>query len=125
MTSQDPTFSGFVKASGQTNQTSVTLRQTGGGPSSDLQCAGLRTYSDGIRIANWNEEEYAVNSMLKHTPLPSQFGHQYESTYRASYNKSKTPVKVPQFIKELPDAPCKVCVSVCLHVECVCVCART
>lgn len=86
---ESPIFSGFVKASGRWGE--QTRRH------SALKWAELNAYSEGVLVSNWNEEKFDVKSVSKPTPLPSQFDHYYQTTYRGSYNKG--PPKVPEELR--------------------------
>ena len=87
---ESPIFSGFVKASGSWG--GRTRRRNHA-----LKWAELSTYSEGVLVSNWNEEKFDVKSLSKPTPLPSQFDHYYQTTYRDSYNKG--PPKVPEELR--------------------------
>lgn len=89
----DPTFSGFLKASGQTTIWDKKDRDR----LEKLKWAELKTYADGILIYNWNEDKFDLKSMCQRTPLPSQFDHYYKTMYRSSFNKG--PRKVPEDLK--------------------------
>ena len=113
-TSGPPTFSGFVKAKGKIWKMR-TRREQG----DTVRWAEKMTYSDGILLANWNEDKYDISSMVKLTPLPSQYTYCYQSTYRDSYSKS--PTGVPNCLKYTSGIIICVCVCVCVCVRaCVC-----
>ncbi|XP_016050889.1 cilia- and flagella-associated protein 68 isoform X1 [Erinaceus europaeus] len=56
-------------------------------------------YSDRTLVGNWNQERYDLKNIVQPNPLPSQFGHYFETTYDASYN-SKLPVPTQRFKRE-------------------------
>ncbi|XP_076781274.1 cilia- and flagella-associated protein 68 isoform X1 [Arvicanthis niloticus] len=57
------------------------------------------SYSDRTLVGNWNQERYDLKNIVKPKPLPSQFGHYFETTYDANYNR-KTPQPVHRFKRE-------------------------
>ncbi|KAM7085124.1 cilia- and flagella-associated protein 68 isoform 1-T1 [Molossus nigricans] len=48
-------------------------------------------YSNHTLMGNWNQERYDLKNIMQPKPLPSQFGHYFETTYDISYN-SKMPL---------------------------------
>nr|XP_012325982.1 uncharacterized protein LOC105729625 isoform X3 [Aotus nancymaae]XP_012325983.1 uncharacterized protein LOC105729625 isoform X3 [Aotus nancymaae] len=44
------------------------------------------TYSNCTLMGNWNQERYDLRNVVQPKPLPSQFGHYFETTYDTSYN---------------------------------------
>ncbi|XP_067607093.1 cilia- and flagella-associated protein 68 isoform X1 [Pseudorca crassidens] len=44
-------------------------------------------YSNRTLMGNWNQERYDLKHIVQPKPLPSQFGHYFETTYDTSYNK--------------------------------------
>ncbi|XP_076969089.1 cilia- and flagella-associated protein 68 isoform X1 [Tamandua tetradactyla] len=55
-------------------------------------------YSNRTLIGNWNQERYDLRNIVQPKPLPSQFGHYFETTYDASYNKM--PISTHRFKRE-------------------------
>ncbi|XP_021028024.1 UPF0686 protein C11orf1 homolog isoform X1 [Mus caroli] len=47
------------------------------------------SYSNRTLVGNWNQERYDLKNIVKPKPLPSQFGHAFETTYDANYNRKK------------------------------------
>ncbi|KAL8173569.1 UNVERIFIED_CONTAM: hypothetical protein K2H54_009129 [Gekko kuhli] len=45
------------------------------------------SYSNKTLLGNWNQERYDIQRVLQPKPLPSQFGHYFESTYSTDYSK--------------------------------------
>ena len=85
------TFSGFVKVSGQTNN--LDLEEQKRHP---VRWAEDKTYRDGVLIYNWNEDKFDVKSISKLTPLPSQYGQYFHTTYKQSFSKGQP--KVPDLL---------------------------
>ncbi|XP_027267961.1 UPF0686 protein C11orf1 homolog isoform X2 [Cricetulus griseus] len=59
-------------------------------------------FTNKLRIeitGNWNQERYDLKNIVKPKPLPSQFGHYFESTYDTSYN-SKKPQSAHRFKRD-------------------------
>lgn len=54
------------------------------------------TYSNRTLMGNWNQERYDLKSIVQPKPLPSQFGHYFDTTYDASYN-NKMPLSTHRF----------------------------
>ncbi|XP_069934358.1 cilia- and flagella-associated protein 68 isoform X3 [Oryctolagus cuniculus] len=44
------------------------------------------SYSNRTLMGNWNQERYDLRNIVQPKPLPSQFGHYFETTYDTSYN---------------------------------------
>lgn len=57
------------------------------------------TYSNRTLIGNWNQERYDLRNIIQPKPLPSQFGHYFETTYDTSYN-NKIPLSAHRFKRE-------------------------
>ncbi|XP_068936866.1 cilia- and flagella-associated protein 68 isoform X1 [Petaurus breviceps papuanus] len=49
------------------------------------------SYSNRTLMGNWNEERYDLQKIVQPQPLPSQFGHYFETTFAASYKKKLPP----------------------------------
>ncbi|XP_053125531.1 UPF0686 protein C11orf1 homolog isoform X1 [Hemicordylus capensis] len=45
------------------------------------------SYSNKTLLGNWNQERYDIRKVLQPKPLPSQYGHYFESTYSKDYSK--------------------------------------
>ena len=92
----DPTFKGFLKASGQAEVWDDTDKKK-------FSQFGWRTrttesaYSSDTLIGNWNEERFDVTKLAQSKRLPSQYDHYFETTYRQAYAKS--PPKVPEALR--------------------------
>ncbi|XP_077915126.1 cilia- and flagella-associated protein 68 isoform X3 [Halichoerus grypus] len=43
-------------------------------------------YSNRTLMGNWNQERYDLRNIVQPKPLPSQFGHYFETTYDMTYN---------------------------------------
>ncbi|XP_032213160.1 UPF0686 protein C11orf1 homolog isoform X2 [Mustela erminea] len=56
-------------------------------------------YSNCTLMGNWNQERYDLRNIVKPKPLPSQFGHYFETTYDTSYN-NKMPLSTHRFKRE-------------------------
>ncbi|XP_023410552.1 cilia- and flagella-associated protein 68 isoform X1 [Loxodonta africana] len=56
-------------------------------------------YSNRTLMGNWNQERYDLKNIIQPKPLPSQFGHYFETTYDTSYN-DKTPLSTHRFKRE-------------------------
>lgn len=56
-------------------------------------------YSNRTLMGNWNQERYDLRNIMQPKPLPSQFGHYFETTYDTSYNK-KMPLSTHRFKRE-------------------------
>ncbi|KAF6102339.1 hypothetical protein HJG60_001633 [Phyllostomus discolor] len=56
-------------------------------------------YSNHTLMGNWNQERYDLRNIVQPKPLPSQFGHYFETTYDTSYNK-KMPLSTHRFKRE-------------------------
>ncbi len=93
---ENPTFTGFLKASGRTTTWSKSSRQR----LNEIRWAELQTYNTSTLIANWNEDKYDVRNVSKRSPLPSQYDHYYVTTYRRSY--AKAPMKPPDVLRFSP-----------------------
>ena len=88
-----PTFSGFVKATGQAtiwnknpNMTTQYYR-----PSNVASWAERKTYSKGTLLYNWNEDMFDVSYMARAVVQPSRYDHYYTSTYRQCYSRRSLP----------------------------------
>ncbi|XP_029419264.1 UPF0686 protein C11orf1 homolog isoform X1 [Nannospalax galili] len=57
------------------------------------------SYSNCTLMGNWNQERYDLKNIVKPKPLPSQYGHYFETTYATSYN-SKKPLSTHRFKHE-------------------------
>ncbi|XP_030189781.1 UPF0686 protein C11orf1 homolog isoform X2 [Lynx canadensis] len=57
------------------------------------------TYSNRTLIGNWNQERYDLRNIVQPKPLPSQFGHYFETTYDTSCN-NKMPLSTHRFKRE-------------------------
>ncbi|XP_060229682.1 cilia- and flagella-associated protein 68 isoform X2 [Meriones unguiculatus] len=57
------------------------------------------SYSIRTLMGNWNQERYDLKNIVTPKPLPSQFGHYFETTYDANYN-SKKPQSAHRFKRE-------------------------
>uniref|UniRef100_A0A8C6A8K8 Cilia and flagella associated protein 68 n=1 Tax=Marmota marmota marmota TaxID=9994 RepID=A0A8C6A8K8_MARMA len=57
------------------------------------------SYSNRTLVGNWNQERYDIRNIVQPKPLPSQFGHYFETTYDTSYN-SKIPLSTHRFKRE-------------------------
>ncbi|XP_003923770.1 cilia- and flagella-associated protein 68 isoform X1 [Saimiri boliviensis] len=57
------------------------------------------TYSNRTLMGNWNQERYDLRNVVQPKPLPSQFGHYFETTYDTSYN-NKMPLSTHRFKRE-------------------------
>ncbi|XP_072467233.1 cilia- and flagella-associated protein 68 isoform X1 [Notamacropus eugenii] len=57
------------------------------------------SYSNSTLMGNWNQERYSLENIVQPQPLPSQFGHYFETTYAASYKKKLPP---PRRFKQEP-----------------------
>uniref|UniRef100_M3ZAC8 Cilia and flagella associated protein 68 n=2 Tax=Nomascus leucogenys TaxID=61853 RepID=M3ZAC8_NOMLE len=57
------------------------------------------TYSNRTLMGNWNQERYDLRNIVQPKPLPSQFGHYFETTYDTSYN-NKMPLSTHRFKRE-------------------------
>ncbi|XP_074072764.1 cilia- and flagella-associated protein 68 isoform X2 [Macrotis lagotis] len=76
-------------------------------------------YSNRTLIGNWNQERYDLEKLVQPQPLPSQFGHYFETTFAASYNKKlpqpqrfkKEPHYFPGHQPELIPPPYKTCTT--------------
>ncbi|XP_036775609.1 cilia- and flagella-associated protein 68 isoform X3 [Manis pentadactyla] len=53
-------------------------------------------YSNQTLMGNWNQERYDLTNIVQPKPLPSQFGHYFETTYDTSYN-NKMPLSTHRF----------------------------
>ncbi|XP_008688314.1 UPF0686 protein C11orf1 homolog isoform X1 [Ursus americanus] len=56
-------------------------------------------YSNRTLMGNWNQERYDLRNIVQPKPLPSQFGHYFETTYDMSYN-NKMPLSTHRFERE-------------------------
>nr|KAF6437026.1 hypothetical protein HJG59_001659 [Molossus molossus] len=56
-------------------------------------------YSNHTLMGNWNQERYDLKNIMQPKPLPSQFGHYFETTYDISYN-NKMPLSNHRFKRE-------------------------
>lgn len=56
-------------------------------------------YSNHTLMGNWNQERYDLRNIVQPKPLPSQFGHYFETTYDTSYN-NKMPLSTHRFKRE-------------------------
>ncbi|XP_025212140.1 UPF0686 protein C11orf1 homolog isoform X1 [Theropithecus gelada] len=56
-------------------------------------------YSNHTLMGNWNQERYDLRNIMQPKPLPSQFGHYFETTYDTSYN-NKMPLSTHRFKRE-------------------------
>ncbi|KAF5921157.1 hypothetical protein HPG69_018557 [Diceros bicornis minor] len=56
-------------------------------------------YSNRTLMGNWNQERYDLRNIVQPKPLPSQFGHYFETTYDTSYNH-KMPLSTHRFKRE-------------------------
>ncbi|XP_055963561.1 cilia- and flagella-associated protein 68 isoform X2 [Sorex fumeus] len=56
-------------------------------------------YSIRTLMGNWNQERFDIKYIIQPKPLPSQFGHYFETTYGASYN-SQVPIPTHRYIRE-------------------------
>lgn len=85
MSSQQPAFKGFLKASGQAEVWDDTDRKK-------FDQFGWRTrtsesaYSSATLIGNWNEEHFDASRMAHPSPLPSQYDHYFETSYREAHH---------------------------------------
>ncbi|XP_040832860.1 UPF0686 protein C11orf1 homolog isoform X1 [Ochotona curzoniae] len=57
------------------------------------------SYSNRTLMGNWNQERYDLKNIVQPKPLPSQFGHYFETTYDASYN-NHMPLSTHRFKRE-------------------------
>ncbi|XP_053449658.1 uncharacterized protein CFAP68 isoform X2 [Nycticebus coucang] len=57
------------------------------------------SYSNRTLMGNWNQERYDLRNVVQPKPLPSQFGHYFETTYDTSYN-NKMPLSTHRFKRE-------------------------
>nr|XP_055162192.1 uncharacterized protein CFAP68 isoform X1 [Nyctereutes procyonoides] len=57
------------------------------------------SYSNHTLMGNWNQERYDLRNIVQPKPLPSQFGHYFETTYDMSYN-NKRPLSTHRFKRE-------------------------
>ncbi|XP_007494904.2 cilia- and flagella-associated protein 68 isoform X1 [Monodelphis domestica] len=57
------------------------------------------SYSNPTLMGNWNQERYSLEKIVQPQPLPSKFGHYFETTFGASYRK-KLPPSQSRFKKE-------------------------
>ncbi|XP_020031330.1 cilia- and flagella-associated protein 68 isoform X2 [Castor canadensis] len=57
------------------------------------------SYLNRTLMGNWNQERYDLKKIVQPKPLPSQFGHYFETTYDANYN-SKIPLSTHRFKRE-------------------------
>lgn len=88
-----PAFRGFLKASG-----TVGEGQLGRGEGVGWQGrTNVSTFSSDTLIGNWNEERFDVSRLTQPRPLPSQYDHYFETTYRHAYSKS--PPSVPEVLR--------------------------
>ncbi|XP_037661696.1 UPF0686 protein C11orf1 homolog [Choloepus didactylus] len=44
-------------------------------------------YLNHTLMGNWNQERYDLRNIMQSKPLPTQYGHYFETTYNASYKK--------------------------------------
>lgn len=56
-------------------------------------------YSNRTLMGNWNQERYDLKNIVQPKPLPSQFGHYFETTYDTSYN-NRRPLSTHRFKRE-------------------------
>ncbi|XP_065800587.1 cilia- and flagella-associated protein 68 [Muntiacus reevesi] len=56
-------------------------------------------YSNRTLMGNWNQERYDIKNIVQPKPLPSQFGHYFETTYDTSYN-NRRPLSTHRFKRE-------------------------
>ncbi|XP_051842936.1 UPF0686 protein C11orf1 homolog isoform X1 [Antechinus flavipes] len=56
-------------------------------------------YSNRTLMGNWNQERYDLQKIVQPQPMPSQFGHYFETTYGTSYKKKLPP---PRRFKQEP-----------------------
>uniref|UniRef100_A0A8C6E1C8 Cilia and flagella associated protein 68 n=1 Tax=Moschus moschiferus TaxID=68415 RepID=A0A8C6E1C8_MOSMO len=56
-------------------------------------------YSNRTLMGNWNQERYDIKYIVQPKPLPSQFGHYFETTYDTSYN-NRRPLSTHRFKRE-------------------------
>lgn len=64
------------------------------------RCTNKETsYNNATFIGNWNEERFDNKFLVQAKPLPSPYGHYYETTYHQSYNFK--PYEVPKELKHL------------------------
>ncbi|XP_004406341.1 PREDICTED: UPF0686 protein C11orf1 homolog [Odobenus rosmarus divergens] len=56
-------------------------------------------YSNCTLMGNWNQERYDLRNIVQPKPLPSQFGHYFETSYDMSYN-NKMPLSTHRFKRE-------------------------
>ncbi|XP_003387083.1 PREDICTED: UPF0686 protein C11orf1 homolog [Amphimedon queenslandica] len=97
MAVEQPSFTGFLKASGQAEVWDDEFDMK------KFQQFGWRTttnesnYSTDTLVGNWNEEKFDVKSLSKAKPLPSQYDHYFETTYKAGYSQpKKNPQTLPK-----------------------------
>ncbi|XP_008259732.2 cilia- and flagella-associated protein 68 isoform X1 [Oryctolagus cuniculus] len=57
------------------------------------------SYSNRTLMGNWNQERYDLRNIVQPKPLPSQFGHYFETTYDTSYN-NHMPLSTHRFKRE-------------------------
>ncbi|XP_007934745.2 UPF0686 protein C11orf1 homolog [Orycteropus afer afer] len=57
------------------------------------------SYSNHTLVGNWNQERYDLKNIVQPKPLPSQFGHYFETTYDTSYNNNM-PLSTHRFEQE-------------------------
>ncbi|XP_030743552.2 UPF0686 protein C11orf1 homolog isoform X1 [Echinops telfairi] len=57
------------------------------------------SYSIRTLMGNWNQERYDLKNIVQPKPLPSQFGHYFETIYDTSYN-DKMPLSTQRFNQE-------------------------
>lgn len=96
---QDPPFRSVIRASGlgevwTHTHDQLKFDQFG------WRCTNKEnSYSNDTLVGNWSEEKFDIKERKKAEPLPSQYGHYYDSTYDKSYNKN--PRQVPDELKHL------------------------
>ncbi|XP_049634375.1 UPF0686 protein C11orf1 homolog [Suncus etruscus] len=56
-------------------------------------------YSIQTLMGNWNQDRFDLKYIMQPKPLPSQFGHYFETTYDESYN-SKIPLPTHRYRKQ-------------------------
>ncbi len=90
------TFKGFMKASGNTE----TLEKRPNVPASQAYDGwkSSKEYKKDTLIGNWIEERFKLQDLSKRRPLPSQYGHNYLTTYKQGYRSNSLP-RIPEFIK--------------------------
>jgi len=102
--SRRPPFCNFLTASGHGEIWDHTdekkFKQFG------WRCTTNETeYSRGTLIGNWNEERFDTRSMAKRRPLPSQYGHYFQTSHSLDFKTRHKIKHIPDHVKKTGGVP--------------------